>query len=46
MGRYADVITEANKLVPATAPFVAPTGVPNALNASIAAVFAAPAGNR
>ncbi|GAB3636966.1 RagB/SusD family nutrient uptake outer membrane protein [Hymenobacter arcticus] len=42
MGRYADVITEANKIVPATAPFAAPTGVANALNASVAAVFATP----
>lgn len=42
MGRYADVITEANKLVPATAPFVAPSGVPNALNSSVTAVFAPP----
>ncbi|MFC6225616.1 RagB/SusD family nutrient uptake outer membrane protein [Hymenobacter artigasi] len=42
MGRYADVITEANKLVPAVAPFVASTGVANALNPSIAAVFAPP----
>ncbi|SFQ72906.1 RagB/SusD family nutrient uptake outer membrane protein [Hymenobacter arizonensis] len=39
MGRYADVITEANKLVPAVAPFVAPTGVPHALNPSLPAVF-------
>ncbi|MFD2721687.1 RagB/SusD family nutrient uptake outer membrane protein [Hymenobacter monticola] len=39
MGRYADVIREADKLVPAAAPFVAPTGVPNALNPSITAVF-------
>lgn len=42
MGRYADVITEANKIVPATAPFIAPTGVRNALNPSITAVFTAP----
>ena len=42
MGRYADVITEANKLVPAAAPFVAPSGVTHALNASVAAVFAPP----
>ncbi|WP_241502289.1 RagB/SusD family nutrient uptake outer membrane protein [Hymenobacter glacialis] len=42
MGRYDDVIREANKLVPATAPYVAPTGVRHALNPSIAAVFAAP----
>ncbi|WP_231590714.1 RagB/SusD family nutrient uptake outer membrane protein [Hymenobacter terrenus] len=42
MGRYEDVIREANKIVPATGPFQASTGVPNALNASITAVFAAP----
>lgn len=42
MGRYADVIKEANKLVPAAAPFVAPSGVPNALNSSIVTVFALP----
>ena len=42
MGRYADVITEANKIVPATAPFTAATGVPNALNSSVVAVFTAP----
>ena len=42
MGRYADVITEANKIVPAIAPFVAPSGLPNALNASVSAVFATP----
>ncbi len=42
MARYADVITEANKLVPAAAPFAAPSGVANALNASVTAVFAAP----
>ncbi|MCC3152694.1 RagB/SusD family nutrient uptake outer membrane protein [Hymenobacter sp. BT770] len=42
MARYTDVITEANKLVPAAAPFVAPSGVPHALNASVAAVFATP----
>jgi hypothetical protein len=39
MGRYNDVITEANKLVPATAPFMASNGVANALNASVVAVF-------
>lgn len=42
MGNYASVITEGNKLVPAAAPFVASSGVANALNASIAAVFAPP----
>lgn len=42
MGRYADVIIEANKLVPAAAPFMAASGVANGLNASIVSVFAAP----
>ncbi|WP_133272097.1 RagB/SusD family nutrient uptake outer membrane protein [Hymenobacter radiodurans] len=42
MGRYAEVITEANKIVPATAPFTATTGVAHALNPSIAAVFTFP----
>ncbi|MCC3156888.1 RagB/SusD family nutrient uptake outer membrane protein [Hymenobacter sp. 15J16-1T3B] len=42
MGRYEDVITEANKLVPAAAPYVAATGVPHALNASVGNVFASP----
>lgn len=42
MGRYADVITEGNKLVPATAPFIAPTGVQHRLNASFVNVFRSP----
>jgi hypothetical protein len=43
MGRYSDVVTEANKLVPTAAPYVAANGgVANALNSSITAVFAAP----
>lgn len=42
MGRYSDVIREANKIVPTAAPFVASSGVPHALNSSITAVFAAP----
>ena len=42
MGDYAKVIAEANKLVPTTAPYKAPKGVPNALNPSITDVFAAP----
>ncbi len=42
MGQYANVITEANKLVPTTAPYAAASGVPNALNSSVTAVFAAP----
>jgi hypothetical protein len=39
MRRYADVITEANKIVPATAPFKAQTGVPHALETDILNVF-------
>ena len=39
MARYADVITEANKLVPPTGPYVAPTGVQNRLESSILNVF-------
>jgi hypothetical protein len=42
MANYAKVIEEANKIVPANAPFAAASGVPNALNASIANVFAVP----
>jgi hypothetical protein len=41
MGRYADVITEANKIVPQNAPFVASTGVPHQLAPSILSVFRA-----
>lgn len=41
MGDYANVITEANKIVPATAPFTAAAsgGVANALQADITSVF-------
>lgn len=43
MGRYADVITDANKIVPTAAPYVAANGgVANALNSSITTVFASP----
>jgi hypothetical protein len=42
MQNYANVITEANKIVSAAAPFSAATGVPHALQANIANVFAAP----
>lgn len=42
MGRYQQVITEANKMVPATAPFTAASGVAHTLNPSIAAVFTFP----
>jgi hypothetical protein len=39
MGQYAAVVTEANKIVNATAPFAASTGVAHALQANIATVF-------
>lgn len=39
MGRYGDVITEANKIVSAAAPFRAATGVAHALQPSITTVF-------
>jgi len=42
MQRYADVITEANKIVSTAAPFTATTGVANALQADVANVFKAP----
>jgi hypothetical protein len=42
MGRYNDVITEANKLVPAAAPFIAPSGVPHRLAANVLTVFRTP----
>jgi hypothetical protein len=43
MGKYADVITEANKLVPNSSPFQAATGVPNRLNTtSVLAIFRTP----
>jgi hypothetical protein len=39
MGRYSDVITEANKIVSTAAPFKAATGVQHELNTDIAPVF-------
>lgn len=42
MGKYADVITEANKIVPASEPFVAPSGVQHRLAPSILTVFRTP----
>ncbi len=42
MQNYAKVITEANKIVPATAPFTASSGVANALQSDITTVFKAP----
>jgi hypothetical protein len=41
MRRYADVITEGNKIVPTAAPFVASTGVQHSLAANVASVFGA-----
>lgn len=42
MRRYTDVITEANKIVSATAPFTASSGVAHALQADVTNVFKAP----
>ncbi len=39
MGRYADVVREAEKIVPTAAPFRAATGVRHELNANFAAIF-------
>lgn len=39
MQQYANVITEANKIVNATPPFAAATGVANTMQANIATVF-------
>ncbi len=41
MQNYASVITEANKIVSATAPFKSPTGVANQLQPDITTVFTA-----
>lgn len=38
-GDYAKVITEGNKIVSATAPFVSPNNVKNTMNASVTAAF-------
>lgn len=42
MGKYAEVITEANKIVSAAAPFTASTGVTHALQADYTNIFKAP----
>ncbi len=42
MQNYASVITEANKIVSATAPFTASSGVAHALQANISNVFVTP----
>lgn len=39
MQRYSDVITEANKIVSAAAPFTAPSGVAHALQANVATLY-------
>jgi starch-binding outer membrane protein, SusD/RagB family len=39
MGKYPEVITEGNKIVSATAPFTAPSGVQHKLEASVTSVF-------
>jgi hypothetical protein len=39
MNRWADVVTEANKIVPATAPFQAATGVQHRLNPAFLTAF-------
>lgn len=39
MGRYGDVLTEGNKIVPSMPPFIAPSGVAHALQANIANAF-------
>lgn len=42
MGKYSDVITEANKIVSAGAPFVSPNRVANKLQADVVSAFRAP----
>lgn len=42
MGKYAEVITEANKIVSATPPFIAATGVPFSLQSDYTNLFKAP----
>jgi starch-binding outer membrane protein, SusD/RagB family len=42
MGDYPNVITEANKLVPAVAPFTATSGIAHTLNANFTNVFRSP----
>ena len=42
MGKYDKVITEANKIVPAAAPFKATSGVPDSLQPDITNVFKSP----
>jgi starch-binding outer membrane protein, SusD/RagB family len=39
---WANVLTETAKMVPASSPFVSPSGVPNALNATFSGIWATP----
>ncbi len=41
-GDWANVVSESAKIVPAAAPFVSPSGVANALNATYAGLWASP----
>jgi starch-binding outer membrane protein, SusD/RagB family len=42
MGKYAEVVTEGNKIISAAAPYKAATGVAHQLQATVAAAFTAP----
>lgn len=42
MNNFASVVSEANKIVPASAPFTATSGVANALEANVVTVFTTP----
>jgi len=42
MQNWPAVVTESAKIVPATAPFIATSGVPHTLSASYASIFASP----
>jgi hypothetical protein len=42
MGNWASVVSESQRIVSATAPFSAPSGVANALNATYAGIYATP----
>jgi len=42
MQRYSDALAEANKLVPASAPYAAPSGIAHALQANVKNVFTTP----
>ncbi len=42
MQKYSDALAEANKIVPAAAPFAAPSGVANALAATVKSIYSTP----